>query len=298
MRCEIALRILDAFRSGELPSTRSQTVASHLALCRACTEELARLQQLATQASGIRLKSPESVLARVLAQVSDSYGGVETEIGKFWVGFNKKGITMIHPAGIEPTTFEQAYLRRRRRAVRAMEVPARYVRVVRQAIAGDPLPSAPVDLAGLPEFERRVLLLLRRIPRGEVRPYLWLAREAGRPKAARAVGTTMARNPVPFLLPCHRVVPATGGFGNYAFGSDLKKELLRREGAPVGELELWAESGVRYMGCSTTGIYCFPTCHHARRIQPRNRVPLASIEQAESVGYRPCLRCRPAALAS
>ena len=69
-----------------------------------------------------------------------------------------------------------------------------------------------------------------RIPRGEVRTYGELAAIVGRPRAARAVGTAMARNPVPLLVPCHRVVPSSGGVGNYGFGSDLKAKLLAGEG--------------------------------------------------------------------
>ena len=77
---------------------------------------------------------------------------------------------------------------------------------------------------------------LARIPSGEVRPYAWLAREAGRPKAIRAVGTVMARNPVPFLMPCHRLVPSTGGVGNYYYGPEMKWTLLEREGIPREDL--------------------------------------------------------------
>ena len=86
-------------------------------------------------------------------------------------------------------------------------------------------------MTGLTTFQQKILRLLQTIPRGEVRTYAWLARKAGRPRAARAVGNVMAGNPVPWLLPCHRVVPSQGGVGNYAFGSKMKRDLLHREGA-------------------------------------------------------------------
>jgi methylated-DNA-[protein]-cysteine S-methyltransferase len=66
-----------------------------------------------------------------------------------------------------------------------------------------------------------------------VQTYAWLARKAGRPRAARAVGNTMARNPIPILIPCHRVVPAAGGIGNYGLGAAVKRALLKREGVAV-----------------------------------------------------------------
>jgi O-6-methylguanine DNA methyltransferase len=298
MRCESATRYLDAFRTGELDQKHSRMISRHLSRCEDCSREVAGLEQLALQASRMRTRAPGTILESVLEKTEDSYGELETEIGRVRVGFNARGITMIAPVVSDSESFQKTYLLRRGRSIRRAELPRQYADAVRRAAAGETYPAASVDLAGLPEFERQVLLLLRSIPRGEVRPYAWLAREAGRPKAVRAVGTTMARNPVPFLLPCHRVVPAGGGIGNYAFGSELKRELLRREGAPVNEMEQLAQKGVRFIGCRTTGIYCFPSCHHARRIRPENRVPLANARQAASAGYRPCLGCRPASLAS
>ena len=90
----------------------------------------------------------------------------------------------------------------------------------------------PVDPAVGP-FEREVLEELRHIPPGETRTYAEIARRIGRPGAVRAVGNACAHNPIPVLIPCHRVVPAHGGIGNYsaAGGPETKQRLLRREGA-------------------------------------------------------------------
>ena len=140
-----------------------------------------------------------------------------------------------------------------------------------------------------------MLEILTKIPRGEVRTYTWVAQQAGRPKAVRAVGNICARNVVPFVVPCHRVVPAGGGVGNYAFGSPKKRDLLRREGVPVEELEELARKGVRYIGSRTTNIYCFPTCRDARRIREENRVAFRDEEDAARKGFRPCKRCQPLA---
>ena len=90
--------------------------------------------------------------------------------------------------------------------------------------------DVPVDLSSRSAFHQEVLRATARIPRGEVRTYGELAEIVGRPRAARAVGTAMARNPVPLLVPCHRVVPSSGGVGNYGFGSGLKAKLLAGEG--------------------------------------------------------------------
>jgi methylated-DNA-[protein]-cysteine S-methyltransferase len=89
--------------------------------------------------------------------------------------------------------------------------------------------SAPYDIGHLPRFTRSVLELTAKIPYGEVRSYEWVAGELGKPKAARAVGNALARNPVPILIPCHRVVRSDGTIGGFALGSDWKKKLLALE---------------------------------------------------------------------
>lgn len=93
----------------------------------------------------------------------------------------------------------------------------------------------PVDfgLVGAP-FRRAVLETLHReVERGEVVTYRELATAAGRPAATRATGTACARNPVPIVVPCHRVVPSGGGLGGYGGGPERKRALLTLEGVSV-----------------------------------------------------------------
>ena len=91
--------------------------------------------------------------------------------------------------------------------------------------------STPCDLAHLPRFTRAVLRITARIPYGEVRSYRWVARALGKPKAMRAVGNALARNPIPIIIPCHRVVRSDGSLGGYALGLGWKRRLLKLEGA-------------------------------------------------------------------
>jgi methylated-DNA-[protein]-cysteine S-methyltransferase len=88
-----------------------------------------------------------------------------------------------------------------------------------------------VDLRPAREFGRGVLEELARVPYGELTTYGTLAARAGRPRAARAVGTVMNRNPIPIVLPCHRVVGSTGSLVGYAGGLDRKRTLLELEGS-------------------------------------------------------------------
>jgi len=78
-------------------------------------------------------------------------------------------------------------------------------------------------------FQKKVYTVVSQIPRGQVKTYAWVARRVKNPKATRAVGTALSRNPFPIIVPCHRVVNSDGSFGGYAFGEGLKRRLLEIE---------------------------------------------------------------------
>ena len=88
-----------------------------------------------------------------------------------------------------------------------------------------------LDLSGATAFQRAVWKVTRLIPYGETRSYAWVAEQIKMPAAARAVGQALARNPLPIIIPCHRVVASHGKLGGYNGGVDMKKRLLQLEGA-------------------------------------------------------------------
>lgn len=90
----------------------------------------------------------------------------------------------------------------------------------------------PIDLRGTP-FQNSVWQALLDIKRGEVKSYGDVANDLGMPKAARAVGTAVGDNPVSLIVPCHRVLQKSGRIGNYGWGTDLKREILKKEGVNV-----------------------------------------------------------------
>ena len=240
--------------------------------------------------------APTSLLPSVLTRVgiADAYVSVETPLGPVFVSFNNRGISAVLLAP-DATSFESAFRARFGRSVYPVaEPPAQIRRAIDDVLQGRAR-DAEFDLRGLSEFERAVLRKALEIPRGEVRPYAWIAREIGRPRAVRAVGTALKRNPIPWLIPCHRVVRSDGKIGEYAFGSERKRALLASEGADPAEIESLASAGIRYVGSGTTKIYCFPTCHHARRIAPRYQRRFHSDAEAAAAGFRPCKVCRPLA---
>lgn len=79
------------------------------------------------------------------------------------------------------------------------------------------------------EFEKSVWLTLREIPYGETRTYKWVAERIGRPGAVRAVGRALSKNPIPIVLPCHRVIESDGSIGGYSSGIERKRRLLNLE---------------------------------------------------------------------
>lgn len=97
----------------------------------------------------------------------------------------------------------------------------------------------PLDLSGVRPFARRVLLAVARIPYGETRGYGWIAREVGRPRAARAVGQVMARNPLAPIVPCHRVIGGDGSLTGFGGGLEYKRFLLEMEGAGAAQAKPW-----------------------------------------------------------
>lgn len=116
------------------------------------------------------------------------------------------------------------------------------VAAVQSALGGGGVKALPpLDWSGATGFQRRVWAALLKIPRGEVRSYAQIARQIGSPGAARAVGAACGANPIPLLVPCHRVVAARGGLGGFSAGLAWKVRLLTREGHLIQDqrLDLW-----------------------------------------------------------
>ena len=151
----------------------------------------------------------------------------ETPIGPLFLTFTDKGLAALdfgdHGCQASPTTPPPAALRPMIEATK--QALNRYF----DAGAAD-FADLPLDLQGTP-FQLRVWQELRQIPRGRAISYKELARRAGSPQASRAVGQANGRNPVPIIVPCHRVIAADGSLGGYSSGLERKRWLLKHEGA-------------------------------------------------------------------
>lgn len=234
----------------------------------------------------------DSQLSGVLAAVglSDSYCMVQTPAGAAHVASNSHGLSFIQVEANEDAFVEAFATRFPNRALtKAIRPPKGLVTALRTG-RGRPL---DIDLRGLTDFQREVLQAARSIPVGEVRPYGWIADRIGRPKAVRAVGTALGNNPVPLAIPCHRVTRGDGATGQYIFGAAMKTALLEQEGANVAEVAELGAAGIRFVGTKTTGVFCHPSCHQARRITAKHRVLAHNQVEARQLGLRPCRTCEP-----
>ena len=107
---------------------------------------------------------------------------------------------------------------------------------LRQYLDGEVVSFADkVDLSGATPFQARVWQIARSIPYGETRSYAWVAQQAGMPQAARAVGQALGRNPLPIVVPCHRVIGVKGELRGFNYGLGMKRCLLEIEGFPKSD---------------------------------------------------------------
>jgi O-6-methylguanine DNA methyltransferase len=228
--------------------------------------------------------------------LADGYLCLPSPLGPVFVALNSYGISAVDHAA-DATHFEERFRAQFGRTIFPLDrdEAQAWAWRIESALQTGQTATLPYDLRGRSPFEQAVLCKTLLIPYGEVRPYAWVAREIGQPRAVRAVGSALARNPIPLLIPCHRVVRSDCQIGNYSLGGPAnKRALLQAEGVDLALMEQLAARGVRYIGSKTTHIYCFPTCQYARRIAPEHRQSLHSPEEAARLGYRPCQRCRPA----
>ena len=241
-------------------------------------------------------KAPATLLPAVLRRVglADAYWRLESPVGPVFIAHSKAGISMVARAKTA-ADFERGFERRFGRPVTAEKsVPPARVKALVRNMSGEGRRELDFDLRGLSEFEQAVLRKALEIPAGEVRPYGWIAREIGHPGAVRAAGSALAKNPVPLLIPCHRVVRSDGHIGRYSLGGARnKRRLLEVEGVQPELLERLAASGVRYLGNAEQKYFCYPTCGGVETLVQSNKVRFRSEREAVAAGYHPCGDCRP-----
>jgi len=159
-----------------------------------------------------------------------------TRVGPVFVAVSDRGVIAVEFAASEAAFVRSLRARTGATPVRSRQQAGEASRQLREYLNGKRTGFAlPLDLRRMSDFQRSVLLAAARIPRGQVTTYAQLARRIGRPGAARAVGQALGHNPIPIILPCHRVLASDGSLGGYTArdGVRTKARLLRLEGAQL-----------------------------------------------------------------
>jgi O-6-methylguanine DNA methyltransferase len=250
-------------------------------------------RSISAQLEGLRAEMDPALRTQILDYVGlvDRYVTLPDGLdGDVTVAFNSHGVCLVSDT-TDPDLFAREHaIRFGRPLLASKRPPAGVARALRSGRGG----QIDVDLRGLSTFQVSVLEAARSIPRGEVRPYRWIASAVGRPGAVRAVGTALGRNPVPLVIPCHRVVRSDGSPGDYVFGAAHKLERLIAEDVNLDEILQLARQRVRFIGSDTTHIFCHPSCYHARKIAPSHRVLFRTVDDATRARFRSCRSCHPA----
>jgi len=222
-------------------------------------------------------------------------GVIDSPVGRLLVAESARGLLAVRFLDVADAPDALSTLRERFDIVQDARAAACIGREIERYLSGDMHAlDRPVDLSLVrTDFQRRALMRLRRaVPPGSVITYQALAAAVGAPSGQRAIGNTMATNPVPLYVPCHRVIRSDGTIGNYGGGVARKVRLLRAEGFSVNRDHRLPTGNV--MGHLGTHIFCRPQCHAAMRADRAKTVIFADSGHARGAGLRACKLCRPA----
>ncbi len=206
---------------------RTRVLKTELLVVKALRSELRGPTESALSGSRLRVRNwfmDEALLIQ--------WGEMGSPLGRLFVGISPRGLCALD-FGRQEADFLQRF-ERRARLEKNPKAVQQVIAQLRDYFAGERFDFAlPLDLAKLTPFQQSVLTVTRRITPGQVWTYHRVAEELGRPHASRPVGQALARNPVPIVIPCHRVIASDGSLTGYSGGSGLqaKRWLLQLEGA-------------------------------------------------------------------
>lgn len=240
--CDLCCESMPGYICGDLRVIDARWIEEHTAECDYCQRQLTGFQRLDHLLSAYE-SSCEAVAAppfRNRTREIARYGTMDSPLGVLLIAVSEHGVCEI--------SFGRSHTIDAFRT----EMTARGFDLVPDQSAIQPVVDqlseyfqgrrstfdVPVDFSGLTPFARDVLQATASVPAGGVATYGEIAKRIGNPGASRAVGNALGRNPIPIILPCHRVVPADHSIGKYTGGSDIKVTLLSLEGAllPTGAL--------------------------------------------------------------
>lgn len=305
--CREIERDLVAVAAGEAAPVAVRVVERHLAVCRGCRDELERYRVLEGMVTDLR-RAPlpgadpalsraelESRLADIRARMV-AYGVFSSPLGKILIARSELGISLVEY--LESESAAKSHLARlaggEMREDRA-GVETVYHELLEYLDHRRTRLDWPLDLRwARSDFQRRVLTATAELPYGAVTSYAGIAQRIGTPSAVRAVAQALRRNPVPIVIPCHRVIGNGGDLTGYAGNKiSLKRTLLSLEGVPLAVRARKIERDHMYVRAGADSEYCVPTCGSLSRQSLAGLTLFGSRGHAEAVGLTPCTSCRP-----
>lgn len=301
---------LIAAATGEANPPAAARVDAHVRLCPPCADRWTRYRELAGVVNAWRdvpapgLRAARAHLDARLADLRSrvvSYRIVPSPLGNILIALSEQGVAALEYLG-EARSFAASRLARAG-GVEAVEDGAEVDVLGRELV--DYLEGRRrrldwrLDLRwARSDFQRAVLRTAAAIPYGAVASYAGLASEMGKPRATRAVAQALRHNPLPIVVPCHRVVGMSGALTGYAGDKlGLKRRLLATEGIQVvtRARDLRVDHGAMYVTYpSDAAAYCLPTCDWLRTLRDPQRLRFfGSRAWAEAAGLAPCSDCRP-----
>ena len=304
--CSVVEADLIAVAGGEASPSSVARVRGHLAGCLPCREMHAQYRTLGGIVEEIRAapaaEEPEA-LDRLRARIADvrsrilRYVVFSSRVGPLLLAASELGIAWIEyldEGGVAGSVIQG----RKALELRPDESLRRFERELSEYLAGRRSGlgwSLDLRLVGS-DFQRNVLAAASRIPYGAVSSYAGIARDLGKPAAVRAVAQALRRNPVPILIPCHRVVGSDGDLVGYAGNRiGLKERLLGAEGIRISHRRSRAsvDRSSMYAWDPAGREFCLPTCGDVSE-RPIGAVTLfATSRDAVRAGLEPCRECRP-----
>ncbi|MFL5758140.1 MAG: methylated-DNA--[protein]-cysteine S-methyltransferase [Thermomicrobiales bacterium] len=235
--CDVAEKNMPGYVIGDLTSPDQSWLLSHTGTCNYCRGELTIFERVddLLDRLGDANNLPTPPLPPKLKKQSAVYTKVESPVGPLFVAVSEKGLVEIcFGKGSSEAQFRDELEHRGFRAWSDSTAPSIVTRQLDEYFAGKRHQfDLPLDFSGLPPFTKSVLTATAEVPFGQVRSYQDIARAVGRPSATRAVGNALHRNPIPLVVPCHRIVRSDSTLGGYAGGPAVKQQLLNLEGASL-----------------------------------------------------------------
>lgn len=237
--CDVACDAMPALLLGDLSASDRRWVAEHTKQCGYCSRMLGGYQRIGSVLDRLN-SSPPKVdpphLACLPHPKTASWGVLESPLGRLFVAVSDDGVCEIDfDHGEEGETIERTLVRRGFRPRPNQTAIATVGDQLSEYFRGERGEfTVPLDLSGITPFTRAVLEATEHVPFGRLSTYRQIASAIGQPSATRAVGNALGRNPVPIVVPCHRVVRSEGSLGGYTGGLHIKEHLLKIEGVLLG----------------------------------------------------------------